>query len=55
MSTASQRSRQQRAQAQLERQLKAGTKNTKDGKKVDLTDKDIKRINGEISNIKAKQ
>ena len=54
MSTAAQRSRQARAQAQLERQLKVGNKNTKDGS-VDLTDKDIKRINGEIENLKKKQ
>ena len=55
MSTAAQKSRQERAQAQLERQLKKGTKNLKDGTTVDLTDKDRKRINQEISNLKAKQ
>jgi hypothetical protein len=54
MSTAAQKSRQARAQAQLEKQLKLGTKNTKDGE-VKLTDKDIKRINTEIDNLKKKQ
>ncbi len=54
MSTASQKSRQARAQAQLERQLKLGTKNTKEAT-VDLTEKDKARINKEISNLKAKQ
>lgn len=54
MSTAAQKSRQQRAQLQLERQLKLGTKNTKDGAEK-LTDKDTKRINTEIESIKKKQ
>lgn len=54
MSTAAQKSRQERAQAQLERQLKLGTKNTKEGS-VKLSDKDTKRINGEIENLKKKK
>lgn len=53
MSTAAQKSRQARAMAQLERQLKAGTKNTKEGVK-DLTEKDIKRIKGEINTLKTR-
>lgn len=55
MSTAAQKSRQERAQERLERQLKVGTKNLKDGTTVDLTDKDRKRINGEIENLKKKR
>ena len=54
MGTAAQKSRQARAQAQLERQLKIGTKNTKDGT-VALSDKDKTRINKEIANLKTKQ
>lgn len=55
MSTAAQRSRQERAQARLEAQLKSGVKNDKKGKEVNLTDKDVKRINGEIENLKKKK
>lgn len=54
MSTAPQRSRQSRAKDQLERQLKLGRKNTKDGS-VELTDKDKARINKEIAILKEKQ
>ena len=54
MSTAVQKSRQARAQEQLERQLKLGTKNTKEGI-VKLSEKDVKRIKVEIENLKKKQ
>ena len=51
MSTAPQRSRQARAKDQLERQLKLGTKNTKEGS-VSLTEKDKTRINKELTILK---
>ena len=54
MSTAVQKSRQARAQEQLERQLKLGTKNTKEGAVI-LSEKDVKRINVEIDNLKKKR
>ena len=54
MSTTVQRSRQARAQEQLERQLKLGTKNTKEGV-VNLSEKDVKRIKVEIDNLKKKR
>lgn len=47
------KSRRQRVIGRLESQLKSGTKNTKEGI-VQLTDKDVKRINREISTLKSR-
>ena len=56
MATLAQKSRQSRALAMLEAQLKSGVKTQKKTSdvKIDLTDADKKRINKEISNLKAK-
>lgn len=51
--TVPQLSRKKRALNRLEAQLKLGTKNTKKGE-VELSDKDISRINREIVNLKKK-
>lgn len=45
------KSRRQRVIGRLESQLKSGTKNTKEGR-VQLTDKDVKRINKELDILK---
>lgn len=44
--------RRQGALARLENQLKIGKKTTGDGELHDLTEKDIKRINKEITTLK---
>lgn len=56
MATLAQKSRQARALAMLETQLKSGVKTQKgtSNVKIELTDADRKRINKEISNLKAK-
>lgn len=56
MATMAQKSRQARALAKLEAQLKSGVKTQKGTSdvKIELTDSDRKRINKEISNLKAK-
>jgi hypothetical protein len=56
MATLAQKSRQSRALAMLEAQLKSGVKTQKGTRdvKIALTDGDRKRINKEISNLKAK-
>ena len=56
MATLAQKSRQARALAMLETQLKSGVKTQKGTSdvKIALNDADRKRINKEISNLKAK-
>ena len=51
--TVPQMSRKARALQFLQAQLKKGTKNTKEGE-VPLTEKDIKRINKEITILKTR-
>jgi hypothetical protein len=54
MATVQKRSRQARALGMLEAQLKSGVKTEKKTRdvKIPLTDKDIKRIEYEIDNLK---
>jgi len=51
--TVPQMSRKKRALSRLEAQLELGTKNTKEGE-IPLNEKDIKRIEFEIGNLKKK-
>jgi hypothetical protein len=56
MATSFQKSRQARVITMLETQLKSGNKTQKKTRdvKIPLTESDIKRINKEIENLKAK-